>query len=262
MVAESEAFDYLDAPILRLGRRRGADPLQPGPGEGRGAAGPRHRGRRPPPGAPRGLTCRSKSSCPRSTWTWRPGSCRSGMSPKASWSPRARRSSTSRPTRRRWRSRAPPPAGCTTSWSRPGRPSGVGAPVAWIYAEGEAVEAAPIRQPRRARGRPQRRSRDRRPPSAPRGPRAGRRARAPRRWRGGWRATPGWRWFPSPGPGRAAASSAPTSKRPCARAGRPGRGARPGPSRPRPSRARPAEPGRRKRAISTSRPARAAARRS
>ena len=47
MIAESEAFDYLDAPIVRLGRRRNADPLQSGAGEGGRAAGTRHCEERP-----------------------------------------------------------------------------------------------------------------------------------------------------------------------------------------------------------------------
>ena len=64
-------------------RRRGADPLQPGPGEGGGAAGARHRGRGPQARAPGGLRCRSRSSCRRSTWTWRPASSPPGTSPRA-----------------------------------------------------------------------------------------------------------------------------------------------------------------------------------
>ena len=43
MIAESEVFDYLDAPIVRLGGADVADSLQPGAREGRGAAGGRHR---------------------------------------------------------------------------------------------------------------------------------------------------------------------------------------------------------------------------
>ena len=41
-IAESEIFDYLDAPILRLGGAESADSLQPDPREGGGPPGRRH----------------------------------------------------------------------------------------------------------------------------------------------------------------------------------------------------------------------------
>ena len=47
-IAESEAFDYLDAPIVRLGGADMPDPLQSRAGKGRGAAGRRHRRRGAP----------------------------------------------------------------------------------------------------------------------------------------------------------------------------------------------------------------------
>ena len=266
MVAESEAFDYLDAPILRLGGRRGADPLQPGPGEGRRAAGAGHRGRRPPPGAPGGLTCPSKSSCPRSTWTWRPGSCRPGTSPKASWSTKGaplfdietdkaamevESPATGRLAQHRGRARA------DRRRRRAGR-------LDLCRGRGRRSRADPRAPPRRA-GRAGGAAAGRRPAPAP-----GRRRRAtgtarPRRWRGGWRATRGLALASVAGTGprgRIQRDDVEEALR-ARRAGR-SRRARRGPSRcPAPVPARAALPAwAAKRAISSSRPARAAARRS
>ena len=127
----------------------------------------------------------------------------------------------------------------------PGQTIDVGAPVAWIYAEGEAVGRGPERSARGCAAEPS-------PPPAPEARRRDRvaavaeRAAHGRRARDADRAAPGARRpasssSPSPGPARAAASSARTS-RSCSRrraGGRAaaGRGARPG-AEPRP----PAQP--------------------
>ena len=82
-IAESEAFDYLDAPILRLGGAEAPIPYSPVLEK---AAVPQvddiRRGRAQA-GGRAGLTWRSRSSCRASTWTWRRARSRAGSSARA-----------------------------------------------------------------------------------------------------------------------------------------------------------------------------------
>ena len=149
MVAESEAFDFLDAPDRAAWRCRNADPVHPGPRKGR-------RFRKFPTSSRRlrnlveGTTlvpCRSRSFFPRSTWTWRRDRFHAGISRMAIGGQEGRRrSSRSRPTRPPWKSKPRKPHFRNSHRGRKGSDIPVGEAVAWIYAEGEKPAAQLIRR--------------------------------------------------------------------------------------------------------------------
>ena len=139
MIAESEAFDYLDAPIVRLGGAETPIPYNP---ELEKAAVPQV-----PDivAAARELVrrevaepCRSKSSCRRSTWTWRPDRSRAGTSRKATAVKKGDAAVRDRDRQGGDGSRSAGQRHAARHHRAAGVDIPVGSAVAWIYAEGEA----------------------------------------------------------------------------------------------------------------------------
>ena len=108
-VVAGAAFDWLDAPIERVGAKFAPIPFAPVMEE---YVVP-HAGRRPRPrSGGRSGAWLARSSCRGSGRGWSPGRSSSGSSPRATPSRRASRSTSSTPTRSRRRSRPRPPACC------------------------------------------------------------------------------------------------------------------------------------------------------